>query len=88
MKIVKTKKLNGKPNVIGSNIKKYRFQNGYTQEGLCQKVDLYGLNLYHSDIYLIEHNRRLVRDFEALAFSKVFKITMDELFEGADKELE
>ena len=25
MKIVKTKKLNGKPNVIGSNIKKYRF---------------------------------------------------------------
>ena len=58
------------------------------QEQLCQKVDLYGLNLYHSDIYLIEHNKRMVRDYEALIFAKVFKISMDELYKGTDKELE
>lgn len=59
----------------------------YTQEVLCQKLDLCGLNLYHSDIYLIEHHKRIVRDYEALAFSKVFHITLDELYKGTDSEL-
>lgn len=85
---MKVKRLNNKSNILGANIKKYRLQNGYTQEYLCQKVDLYGLNLYHSDIYLIEHNKRLVRDYEALAFAKVFKISMDELYKGTETELE
>lgn len=85
---MRVKRLNDKANIIGTNIKKYRLQNEYTQEQLCQKVDLYGLNLYHSDIYLIEHNKRVVRDYEALIFAKVFKISMDELYKGTDKELE
>lgn len=86
--ILKVKRLNNKSNVIGANIKKYRLQYGYTQEELCQKIDLYGLNLYHSDIYLIEYNKRIVRDYEALAFAKVFNISMDELYKGTEKELE
>lgn len=85
---MKVKRLNNKSNVIGHNVKKYRLQFGYTQEELCQKIDLYGLNLYHSDIYLIEYNKRIVRDYEALAFAKVFNISMDELYKGTDKELE
>lgn len=85
---MKVKRLNNKANIIGSNIRKYRIANGYTQEELCKKIDLYGLNLYHSDIYLIEYNKRIVRDYEALAFSKVFKITLDELYKGTENELE
>ncbi len=85
---MRVKRFNNKANIIGANIKKYRLKNEYTQEQLCQKIDLYGLNLYHSDIYLIEHNKRMVRDYEALIFAKVFNITMDELYNGTDKELE
>lgn len=85
---MRSKKLNKKSNIIGKNVKKYRTANNYTQEELCKKLDLYGLNLYHSDIYLIEHNKRIVKDFEALAFSKVFNISLDELYYGTEKELE
>ena len=84
---MKSKKINDKANIIGSNVRKYRLLNNYSQEELCKKLDLYGLNLYHSDIYLIEYNKRIVRDYEALVFAKVFNITMDELYNGADKEL-
>lgn len=85
---MRAKQINTKSNIIGKNIKKYRAQFGYTQEELCNKLDLYGLNLYHSDIYLIEHSKRIVKDFEVLAFTKVFNISLDELYKGCDKELE
>ena len=85
---MRVKKFNNKANLIGANIKKYRLKNCYTQEQLCQKLDLYGLNLYHSDIYLIEHSKRMVRDYESLIFAKVFNISMDELYEGTEKEIE
>lgn len=85
---MRAKRLNSKSNIIGKNVRKYRLLLGYTQQELCDKLDLYGLNLYHSDIYLIEYNKRIVRDYEALAFSKVFNITLDELYNGTEKELE
>ncbi|MCI9039226.1 MAG: helix-turn-helix transcriptional regulator [Clostridia bacterium] len=87
---MRAKRLNSKSNIIGKNVKKYRTANKYTQEELCQKLDLFGLNLYHSDIYLIEYNKRIVRDYEALAlaFAKVFNISLDELYSGTEKELE
>ena len=85
---MRAKRLNSKSNIIGKNVRKYRLLLGYTQQELCDKLDLYGLNLYHSDIYLIEYNKRIVRDYEALAFSKVFNITLDELYIGTEKELE
>lgn len=83
---MQSKKFNNKSNVIGQIVKKYRMQKGYTQEQLCQKLDLLGLNLYHSDIYLIENNKRLVRDYEAFAFARVFGITLDELYSEANDE--
>ena len=85
---MRVKRLNNKSNIIGSNVKKYRTEHQWTQEELCKKIDLYGINLYHSDIYLIEHNKRIVRDYEALILSKVFGITINELYAGSDKELE
>lgn len=85
---MRAKKLNSKANILGKNIKKYRTAYGYTQEELCSKLDLFGLNLYHSDIYLIEYHKRIVKDYEALAFAKVFNISLDELYAGTEKELE
>ena len=85
---VRLKRINSKMNIIGTNIRKYRLELGYTQEELCKKLELYGLTLYHSDIYLIEYNKKLVRDYEVLAFAKVFNISLEELYKGTEKELE
>ncbi len=83
---MQSKKFNDKSNIIGKNVKKYRTQKGYTQEQLCQQLDLLGLNLYHSDIYLIENNKRIVKDYEAFALTKIFGITLDDLYFGANDE--
>lgn len=79
--------MNSKMNIIGKNVKKYRLKSKLTQQQLCDKLDLYGLNLYHSDIYLIEYGKRIVRDYEALALAKVFDISLEKIYEGTEKEL-
>jgi len=41
-----------------------------------------GLQLYKTDIYSIEHNKRSIKDFELLAFSIVFNKPLTEFFKG------
>ena len=41
---MKAKRLNSKSNIIGKNVRKYRLLFGYTQQELCDKLELYGLN--------------------------------------------
>ena len=50
-------------------------------------IDYFLIKCYWTKCKNIEYNKRIVRDFEALALSKVFGISLDELYAGADKEL-
>ena len=61
------KKLNGKSNVIGKNIKKYRELRNLTQRDLSNKIALLGIDIYHSDISQIENQKLLLKDFEIIA---------------------
>ena len=47
---MKVKKLNGKSNVLGKNVKKYRELRHLTQRELSDKIALLGVDIYHSDI--------------------------------------
>ena len=78
------KKLNGKSNVIGIHIKKYRELSNLTQRDLSNKIDLLGIDIYHSDISQIENQKLLLKDFEIIAFCKVLGVTYDQLFEDTD----
>lgn len=78
------KKLNGKSNVIGKNIKKYRELRNLTQRDLSNKIALLGIDIYHSDISQIENQKLLLKDFEIIAFCKALGITYDQLFEDTD----
>lgn len=78
------KKLNGKSNVIGKNIKKYRELRNLTQRDLSNKIALLGIDIYHSDISQIENQKLLLKDFEIIAFCKVLGVTYDQLFENTD----
>lgn len=83
---MKSKKLNGKSNIVGKNIQKYRLQNELSLRQLSDKLALYGVNLYHSDIFDIENYDRLVKDFELKAICKVLNITYEQVFENTDKD--
>lgn len=85
---MKARKINNKSNIIGSNLRKYRLLRNLSQNELCKKLDLIGVNLYHSDIYQIEYGKRLVKDYEVLAFMLVLNISFEQLFEGTKENFE
>lgn len=78
------RKLNNAVNIISNNLKKIRLQKGYSQEYLCERLALLGVTMYRSDIYEIEHNKRLVKDFELKAFCIIFNISSDVLLENTE----
>lgn len=80
--------INNKLNVVGINIKKYRELKGYTQRELCEKLELVGVLMYHTDIHNIEHQNKTIRDYEIKGICKVLNITLDQLFENTDKYFE
>lgn len=84
----KMRKLNNNVNIIGKNLKKYRTERKLSQPDLCMKMELLGVTMFISDIYEIEHNKRLVKDFEAKALSLALNITLDELYNDTDKLFE
>ena len=77
-----SRKFNNKSNLIAENLIKYRKKKGMSQRVLCQKLDLLGIPIFRSDLYGIEHNKRSVKDFELLAFSKVLEVPIEKLFEN------
>lgn len=81
---MQVKKLNGKSNVIGKNIKKYRELRHLTQRELSNKIALLGIDIYHSDISQIENQKLLLKDFEIIAFCKVLNVSYEQLFENTD----
>lgn len=82
------RKLNNNVNIVGKNVKKYREKQNLSQSELCTKMQLLGVTMFIADIYEIEHNKRLVKDFEAKALSLSLNITLDELFNDTDKLFE
>ena len=82
---MRVKKFNGKSNVIGKNIKKYRELKGISQRELADKVALLGVTLYNSDISRIENHTLFIRDYEQKAICKVLGITEQQLFENTNQ---
>lgn len=81
---MKIKKINGKSNVIGSNLKKYRNYRGFSQRELSNKLALLGVDIYPSDVSDIENEKLLIKDFEIIAICKVLNISYNQLFENVD----
>lgn len=76
--------LNGKSNIVGKNIQKCRIANNLSLRKLSEKLQLQGITLYHSDIFDIENQSRLVKDFELKALCKVLHVSYDEIYKDTD----
>lgn len=82
------RKLNNNLNVIGENLRKYRIEKHLSQANLTMELNLLGINLHKNDIYMIENNKRTVKDYEVWGFMKVLNISYNDLFNGIEDKLE
>jgi len=85
---VKSKDFNGKKNIVGNNLKKYREQKGLSQRDVCKKLELLGLQIYNSDIHYMEHGEKPIKDYESKALSIVLGISLEQMYEDTDKDFE
>lgn len=81
-------KYNGKLNVIGNNIKKYREAEKLSLSQLSNRLLLMGIDIPKSSLQNIEVGKRIVKEYEFYAFCKVFNISMEEMLKDFIKELE
>lgn len=82
------RKLNNYLNVIGENLKHYRKEKHLSQASLIKDLNLLGINMHKNDIYMIEANKRTVKDYELWGFIKVLNITFEDLIDGIENKLE
>lgn len=82
------RKLDDNINIIGTNIKRIRESKGLSQSDLCCKLELLGVPMYKADIYEIENNKRIIKDFEIKAFCIVLSVSLDELYTDTNKYFE
>ena len=60
----------------------------YLKLGLARKLNLLGIPLHKNDIYLIEANKRTVKDYEVWGFIISLGLGFDDLFADIDNKLE
>lgn len=82
------RKLDSNVNIIGANLKRIREDHGLSQADLCCKLELLGVTMFKSDIYEIENNKRLVKDFESKALCIALSVSLDELYRDTNKYFE
>ena len=74
---MKIKKFNDYRNISGMTLKELRKSNKMSQRQVAKKLQLEGIDLTEKEISKIEHNNRLVHDFELLTIAKIFNISAD-----------
>ncbi len=81
-------KYNGKLNVIGTNIKKYRELSNLSLAQLSNKLLLLGIDIPKSSLQNIESGKRVVKEYEFYALCKVFNVSMEDMLKDFIKEIE
>ncbi len=74
---MKIKKYNEYRNISGIKLKELRNIAKMSQKQVAEKLQLEGIDLTEKEISKIEHNNRLVHDFELFAFAKIFNVSAD-----------
>lgn len=67
-------KFKDRSNISGKIINTARIENNLSLEKLSNKLELIGVRLYPNDLFLIENEKRIVKDFELMAICKVLNI--------------
>lgn len=73
------KAIDGRNNICGEQVAKFRIAGGLSQRQLAEKLQLLGLDVDKNAIQRIEAGKRFVTDIELIYLANVFHITLDVL---------
>ena len=82
------RKINGNYNFIAENLRRIRIEKHFSQADLIRDLNLMGIAMYKNDIWRIETNQRIVKDYELWGFVKALNIRYEDLFENVNSKLE
>lgn len=71
-------------NLIGPQVRRYRWQRDWSQEELTFKLQILGWNVCRGRVARIEAGEAWVSDIEHLLFAKVYNVKMEELLPKMD----
>ncbi len=71
-------------NMIGPQVRRLRYQQGWSQEKLTEKLQLLGWDISRAGLGKIESRLVHVDDYELLFFARVFQVRLDDLFPTID----
>lgn len=66
-------------NIIHKKLKFYRTKNNLTQSQLAAKMQLMNINIDQQMISKIEHNNRIVTDYEMVCLCKILKVGIGDM---------
>ena len=72
---------------MGANLKKLRLENGYSQEKICAKLQLYGCDIIRSTYEKYEHGKLNIPISVIVALRIIYKCEYNDFFEGLEYEL-
>ena len=73
------KKFKGKSNAYGSLIEKYRKQKGLSRSDLSRELDLIDIPISGDELYKIEKQIKIIKDFELIAICNILDIKLENL---------
>lgn len=68
-------------NIIGNRLKTLRKKNHLSQSELAAKMQTLDINIDQQMISRIEHNARIVTDYELVCFCRVLRVSIDEMLQ-------
>ena len=69
-----------KKNVVGAQVRKIRYEKGWTQETLTARCNLQGWDLSRGTLAKIEAQVRPVNDAELFVLAKALKVRIESLY--------
>ena len=85
--IMISRKYDNNSNIIGNVIENIRKSKKMSRAELSNKLMILGIDINQDGIYKVEKGRRIVKDFELVAFSIVLGISESDLLSDFRKKL-
>jgi len=76
-----------KKNIVGEQIRKSRYERGWTQEAFVAHCNVLGWGLSRSTLAKIEARVRRVSDAELFVLAKALKVTIESLYPRKEKRI-
>ena len=68
-------------NVVGDKIRRFRLEQNLSQQELSDRLETYAIYICRGSLSRIERHERTVTDYELRALAKVFKVSIEDMYE-------